>query len=68
MPYMRMPVLYILAAIQVIRIKVPMSKMMEMTICQMGTPNGILTIMEIGEVKGIMDRTTDKTPSGLLMI
>ena len=37
-------------------------------ICGQGTPNGILIIMAIGEVKGIIDSHIDKVLSGLLTI
>jgi hypothetical protein len=46
--------------------KVPANRITETTICQMGTPNGILTIIEMGEVKGIIDSQMDRLLSGLL--
>ena len=40
----------------------------ETTTCQIGTPNGILTIMAMGEVNGIIESQTANELSGLLTI
>ena len=54
LPYIRIPVRYILAAIQTNAPKVISIMNIETAICQYGTLNGILAIITIGELKGIM--------------
>ena len=52
---MRIPVRYILLANHVNSTNVAYSITTDTAICQIGTPNGILSIMPTGEVKGIID-------------
>ena len=55
-------------ATQVKKMKVPIRISMEMATSYILTPNGIRTIMMIGEVKGIMDIQSANCPSGFSII
>ena len=59
-----MPTRYILAANQIMPIKVTNSSTKDTIICQRGAPNGIRIIITIGEVKGIIEKTVAKVPCG----
>ena len=59
------PVLYIFPASHVIKMNVSISITSDTATCQYGTPNGILIIMEIGDVNGIMESHIPKLLSGL---
>ena len=65
LPYIRIPVLYIFPASHVIKMNVSISITSDTATCQYGTPNGILIIMEIGDVNGIMESHIPKLLSGL---
>src|SRR5690606_24868152 len=68
LPYIKIPTLYILAANIEITIKVPYNSISEIIISQKGIPNGILTIITIGAVKGIRDVQNASGPSGLFTL
>ncbi len=50
------------------KMNVIISISIETIICQYGTPNGILIIMETGEVNGIMESQIPNPLSGLFII
>ena len=65
LPYIKIPILYILDAIQTDAINVPMIKIMESAICHIGTfVAAILTIIKIGAKNGIKDKIIDVVESG----
>ena len=70
LPYIKIPVLYILPANQVVKIKPAINKDIDKPSCHhgtvAGTPNGILAIITIGELKGmILAQTAMGLPSYL---
>lgn len=65
LPYIKIPVLYIFAAIQVNAMKLTINIINDTMICHIGIPKGILVIMHIGDVNGIIDNVIARAPSGL---
>lgn len=58
LPYMNMPTRYILAAIHTINMNEIYSRTREVMISHDGIPNGMRTIMTMGDVKGTSDSTS----------
>ena len=71
LPYIKIPVLYILPANQVVKIKPAINRLMDKPNCHhgtvAGTPNGIRAIITIGELKGIILAHTAMGLPGLLI-
>ena len=65
---MSIPVLYIFAAIQTKAANVTTMSPMLKASCQYGTPNGILAIITIGEVRGIMEHHKESWLSGFCIV
>ena len=65
---MRIPVLYIFAAIQTKPRNVTTINIIEMAICHIGTPNGMRAIITIGEVSGIIEHQNESELSGFCMV
>ena len=68
LPYIRIPVRYILAAIHTKARKVTTIRAIETASCQAGTPKGILAIITIGEVSGIIEHQKERELSGFCIV
>lgn len=64
---MSIPIRYIFAANQTKKKKVPNNNVTDIAICHKGTPNGIRISITIGEVSGIIEKTTAIVPCGSLI-
>jgi len=64
LPYINIPTRYILAANQTTEKKVANNKLTEIAICHKGTPNGIRINITMGDVSGIIEKTTAIVPFG----
>ena len=67
LPYISIPTRYIRAAINVVRIKPPTNKVIEMAICHHGGLNGKSALITTGEVSGITEPQKPNWLSGLLI-